>query len=1012
MPPRRSTRSTKRVQSFADPHSDDEVLVLSDSSDAPKAKAKRTPATRKKAAPPVRKKAQKQREDESSDVEIVDAGDGGEGEDADEALARKLQEEEDIAGELTIASTSASIAAASTSSPRRTTRRSSLSSSVAASTSAAAAVEPEKQEPEQDDPTDPRVVVREFEKLLSGKGVCKCGAEVEGQEGISLTPTTTLDSLLSLASATCPFCAAKLCKGCWSPLPNDEGRDSGECCAESRAVVVFELLAALDKVYLTDHLAKPAAPAPTAGKGKGKKASPAKKKAKIASGAGTGYGSGAGAASYSAYAYGGYGGYGVPSNGTGYSYDDGEYDSEADYEMYGDSEEDREVFDEEMLDHLIGCGIEPDTEEYEQRFEGWRKSRVEAREKRRQEREAARARADATPPVNAHDASQDQLYLRALTLLRPLLPSPDAPTAQIYDFLPHPSLAALLELSTLPDLLALLLRNDSVPEWQRRSEVYFAMLGVLEGLGGSEATLSALFGRRREKKWSEGVGAFVRREGEVKWERKTMVREVQVEMPPAAKGRGRKRKAVTETEVVEGEVIRGVPLFTLLRKLSTQAEAFRKAASTGSFGDGGASDAALIGICGDFSSAGERCALLAGVWEAKQGREGLLEPSPVAAGAAEEEGGPSGKGKGKGKGKARDWSEKDYETACDKLAYKVVDMAVDGPSGGKTFPTHYYRRDIEATANHRRPHKGFVHLAKELAVLSTSLPPGIWVRVDEARVDVLKVLIAGPTDSPYAGGLFEFDIFVPLEYPNKSPSCWLRTTGNNKCRYNPNLYDSGKVCLSLLGTWSGTPEEMWQPGKSTILQVLLSITSMILGTNFPFYNEPGFGAPKDDIRNKNYNKNCSLATTRWAILNWIEGDTFKDSIWSDVIVSHFLLNRSTISSTIAGWAKADDRMKKWTASLNATAGTDRLEPYSYARYTAAYAGIPAPGVSAAQAATGLGAAVAAKGKGKGKAAAAVAEEPKKPADPPSRDLVKEVEAALDKLEGWREAGWLETLVSA
>lgn len=35
-------------------------------------------------------------------------------------------------------------------------------------------------------------------------------------------------------------------------------------------------------------------------------------------------------------------------------------------------------------------------------------------------------------------------------------------------------------------------------------------------------------------------------------------------------------------------------------------------------------------------------------------------------------------------------------------------------------------------------------------------------------------------------------------------------------------------CRSLLGTWSGAPEEMWQPHKSTILQVLLSITSMIL----------------------------------------------------------------------------------------------------------------------------------------------------------------------------------------
>lgn len=32
-----------------------------------------------------------------------------------------------------------------------------------------------------------------------------------------------------------------------------------------------------------------------------------------------------------------------------------------------------------------------------------------------------------------------------------------------------------------------------------------------------------------------------------------------------------------------------------------------------------------------------------------------------------------------------------------------------------------------------------MHLAKELAVLSTSLPEGIWLRVDEARIDAIKV---------------------------------------------------------------------------------------------------------------------------------------------------------------------------------------------------------------------------------------------------------------------------------
>ena len=97
-------------------------------------------------------------------------------------------------------------------------------------------------------------------------------------------------------------------------------------------------------------------------------------------------------------------------------------------------------------------------------------------------------------------------------------------------------------------------------------------------------------------------------------------------------------------------------------------------------------------------------------------------------------------------------------------------------------------------------------------------------------------MIAGPEGTPYAGGLFEFDCFLPLEYPHKPPMMHLRTTGGGTVRFNPNLYPNGKVCLSLLGTWSGPG---WVPGRSTLLQVLISIQSMIL-CDEPYLNEPGW----------------------------------------------------------------------------------------------------------------------------------------------------------------------------
>ena len=47
-------------------------------------------------------------------------------------------------------------------------------------------------------------------------------------------------------------------------------------------------------------------------------------------------------------------------------------------------------------------------------------------------------------------------------------------------------------------------------------------------------------------------------------------------------------------------------------------------------------------------------------------------------------------------------------------------------------------------------------LVTETAEMSTSLPPNIFVKVDTVRPDVMKCLVVGPDDTPYAGGLFEW----------------------------------------------------------------------------------------------------------------------------------------------------------------------------------------------------------------------------------------------------------------
>ncbi|KAJ1484597.1 ubiquitin-conjugating enzyme/RWD-like protein, partial [Baffinella frigidus] len=106
----------------------------------------------------------------------------------------------------------------------------------------------------------------------------------------------------------------------------------------------------------------------------------------------------------------------------------------------------------------------------------------------------------------------------------------------------------------------------------------------------------------------------------------------------------------------------------------------------------------------------------------------------------------------------------------------------------------------------------------------------------QERMDLLRAAILGPSKTPYEDGVFVFDIHLPADYPNVAPMVHFHSFGD---RLNPNLYDNGKVCLSLLGTWGGDGVETWNPAKSNVLQVLISIMGLVLVPE-PYYNEAGY----------------------------------------------------------------------------------------------------------------------------------------------------------------------------
>jgi ubiquitin-protein ligase len=130
---------------------------------------------------------------------------------------------------------------------------------------------------------------------------------------------------------------------------------------------------------------------------------------------------------------------------------------------------------------------------------------------------------------------------------------------------------------------------------------------------------------------------------------------------------------------------------------------------------------------------------------------------------------------------------------------------------------------------------GSKRLVKEMADAQGPLlqSSGIYYWFDESNMKRGKALIVGPADTPYEGCPLIFDFQLPADYPHTCPRVTFMTT-DGVTRFHPNLYVTGKVCLSILGTWAGPA---WSPALN-ISKVLLTIQSLLESN--PIVNEPSF----------------------------------------------------------------------------------------------------------------------------------------------------------------------------
>ncbi len=175
-------------------------------------------------------------------------------------------------------------------------------------------------------------------------------------------------------------------------------------------------------------------------------------------------------------------------------------------------------------------------------------------------------------------------------------------------------------------------------------------------------------------------------------------------------------------------------------------------------------------------------------------------------------------------------------------------------------------------------------IISDIIEFNQSKPENIFIDFDKQNITKMKALIIGPKNTPYEDGYFFFDLMFPDNYPNSPPFVHFKTI-NGKVRFNPNLYQCGKVCLSILGTWSGPS---WTPVQS-LTSVLLSIQSLL--SEFPIVNEPGFEKIKpNNEKSINYNNYVLYNKYKLAIID-VLNKKYKDFIcFKEEIEKHFQKN--------------------------------------------------------------------------------------------------------------------------
>lgn len=167
----------------------------------------------------------------------------------------------------------------------------------------------------------------------------------------------------------------------------------------------------------------------------------------------------------------------------------------------------------------------------------------------------------------------------------------------------------------------------------------------------------------------------------------------------------------------------------------------------------------------------------------------------------------------------------------------------------------------------------------------------------EADITKCIIMLIGGQGTPYEGGFFFYNVTATGRYPYGPPHATYLTTSYGKVRFNPNFYENGKCCLSILGTWAGDP---WVP---TYTMATVANTLLLRLNENPIVNEPSYEkCPADSPKAIEYNEYVYYNTIEFAIMEQMNMMDKWYPQFCKIVIHMFAKNVEMIKRTLKAYS--------------------------------------------------------------------------------------------------------------